>query len=365
MRYRRSPHLACHWSEEGLVIQDWAGGRSTLAPPFTVTLLDALSEWRSPRALAALFTGAGEKVLARALAALQRRGLVEREGARAQPKRAAALAGWRSWSPAAALLHFSTKDADYAEHGQGERDLVRRARADPPPPAAKRAPRGRLLALPAPLPGALPSVLCERRTWRRFARAPLEKAHLATLLRLTFGVQGWMDLPGLGPAALKTSPSGGARHSIEAYLLARRVEGLAPGLCHYDAVAHGLEPVSGRRGAPAVSRYLPRQPWFADAPAVVFMAAVFPRVQWRYGHPRAYRVVLAEAGHLCQTFLLLATWLGLAPFCTMALADTRIEEDLGLDGIGESVLYAAGVGKRPRGALSGQAPVRRRGGGAS
>jgi hypothetical protein len=54
--------------------------------------------------------------------------------------------------------------------------------------------------------------------------------------------------------------------------------------------------------------------------------------------------VLVEAGHLCQTFCLAATWLGLAPFCTMALADSAIEKDLAIDGINESILYAAGVG---------------------
>ena len=58
-------------------------------------------------------------------------------------------------------------------------------------------------------------------------------------------------------------------------------------------------------------------------------------------------VVLLDAGHLCQTFCLVATWLGLAPFCTAALKDTVIETDLGIDGIGESILYIAGVGPQP------------------
>jgi len=82
---------------------------------------------------------------------------------------------------------------------------------------------------------------------------------------------------------------------------------------------------------------------------VVMMTAVFPRTQWKYKFARAYRAVLAESGHLCQTFCFVATWLGLAPFCTIALADSRIEKDLGIDGVTESVLYAAGVGKRPAG----------------
>jgi hypothetical protein len=59
---------------------------------------------------------------------------------------------------------------------------------------------------------------------------------------------------------------------------------------------------------------------------------------------------------LCQTFCLAATWLQLAPFCSMALSDSRLEEDLRIDGVAESVLYAAGVGVRPANARSAAAP---------
>ena len=74
--------------------------------------------------------------------------------------------------------------------------------------------------------------------------------------------------------------------------------------------------------------------------------------------PRAYRIVLTDAGHICQTFCLVATWLGLAPFCTMALADSRIEAALRIDGVGESVLYAAGVGTPPRNSKWAPGPAR-------
>ena len=50
------------------------------------------------------------------------------------------------------------------------------------------------------------------------------------------------------------------------------------------------------------------------------MTAVIERSRWKYRMARAYRVLLTEAGHLCQVFYLVATALGLAPFCTMALA---------------------------------------------
>ena len=74
------------------------------------------------------------------------------------------------------------------------------------------------------------------------------------------------------------------------------------------------------------------------------MGRGYPAANQSIIDPGAYRVVLLDVGHLCQTFCLVATWLGVAPFCTAALKDTLIEEDLGIDGIRESVLYIAGVG---------------------
>jgi hypothetical protein len=53
--------------------------------------------------------------------------------------------------------------------------------------------------------------------------------------------------------------------------------------------------------------------------------------------------------------------LKLAPFCTQALADSRIERDLGVDGVEEVVVYAAGVGSRPRNGRWIQWPAHRPG----
>ncbi len=79
----------------------------------------------------------------------------------------------------------------------------------------------------------------------------------------------------------------------------------------------------------------------------MILTAVFARTRWRYASPRAYRTVLIELGHLGQTFCLIATALGLAPFTTMAFSEDAIEGDLGLDGIDESAMYIVGVGRRP------------------
>jgi SagB-type dehydrogenase family enzyme len=179
---------------------------------------------------------------------------------------------------------------------------------------------------------------------------------LGNLLGWTTGVQQWATLRGQGELPMKTSPSGGSRHPLELYVCVRRVDGLAPGIYHYASDNHCLELVARHKRPVRVQRYLPTQFYYEGAAALLLFTAVFDRYQWKYETPRAYRAVFIEAGHQCQTFCLMATDLGLAPFCSMALADREIEKDLRIDGVSEAAVYAAGVGLRPRNAVSPSRP---------
>jgi SagB-type dehydrogenase family enzyme len=284
--------------------------------------------------------------------ALVRLAFLERSD-RTPKDRAKRVHEWGGWNPSAAYFHFATRDVTYSTDLKASgRRMRARARQQPLPTAIKRYRGLPTTRLPKPdTSGEFPHVLESRRTWRRFARAPVSLEHLSDVLALTFRVQEWVELPGIGKVALKTSPSGGARHPIECYVQALRVTGLPRGLYHYRPDTHALERLPRRATPGQVARYLPGQGWYGKASVLVLMTAVFARTRWRYPSPRAYRVVLAETGHVCQTFCLAATWRGLAPFCTMALADSVIERDLGIDGVSEAVMYAAGFGTRPAGAV--------------
>jgi SagB-type dehydrogenase family enzyme len=190
-------------------------------------------------------------------------------------------------------------------------------------------------------------VLLARRSWRQFAAGQLTMAQLSDLLGLTWGVHGWMRFRPELRSGLKTSPSGGACHSLEVYVVAQHVEGLPAGVYHYCPDTHDLEVVRDALAERPIATLLGGQPWFEDCAALFLMTAVMPRVEWKYPFPRAYRTVLIEAGHFGQTCCLVATWLGLAPFCAAAMADSVIEETLRVDGITETVLYVTGVGTRP------------------
>ena len=352
--FHRAPLLISYWDDADLIFENYASGARVSAEPLTTQILHFFGRWQSIDALADHLQEYTPASLRIAVGALERRGLLQRAD-RPADRRTAASEGWTAWNPAAGFFHASTKDVTFARDPLAvERRLRRRARAVPLPAQFKHLPRAAQLALPSPKRDAsFPQTLLARRTWRDFSTSRVSKADAATLLGLTWGVQGWVDVPGQGRLPLKTSPSGGARHPIEVYMLARRVEGVRPGFYHYAADRHRLERLRTGASRRQILKYLPGQPWFGTAAAVMFMTAVFARTQWKYEFPRAYRVVLAEAGHLCQTFCLTATWLGLAPFCTMALADSLIERDLGIDGVNESILYAAGVGARPKNSRTG------------
>jgi SagB-type dehydrogenase family enzyme len=289
--------------------------------------------------------------LLRAISRLLRETLLEGARQRNSPENARqkALRKWRAWNPAAGFFHLSTKDV-YTEKITPEEiafvEQLAKTHRVPRPLKAYRG--GSAIDLERDsFSGEFPRVLRERRTWREFSVRQVSRKTLSTLLQLSFGIQAWEDVPGMGRLAQKTSPSGGALHPCEAYVLARRVAGVAPGIYHYDAGGHRLQRLRRGMTSAEIQRDLVGQWWFRGAAFVVFVTAVFARTQWKYDYARAYRAVLIEAGHLCQSFCLTATWLGLAPFCTIAVADTRIEKSLGLDGISESVIYAMGAGHKP------------------
>ena len=348
VRFRRARPLACYWQDGRLVVENYFTGRRSILPALAADVLTYCERPRTAYDVANAFSPYPARSLRALVSLLADRTLLEpvRSGKRGRDP----LDGWEEWMPAGAFFHFATKNVHYGQADVMRRELVRKARREPPPPATKRYPEAPRTPLPAAKDeSALARVLRERRTWRRFDPAkPLALEDVATLLGLTWGVQRWARTD-LGKAALKTSPSGGARHPIEAYVLARRVRGLSPGWYHYDAGAHTLELVRAHRRPRSPLVYLPGQIGYATAPAIFLMSAVFARTRWAYSNARAYRVVLIDAGHLGQTFCLVATALGMAPFCSAALADARVEHDLGLDGINESAIYVCGAGIRPPG----------------
>jgi SagB-type dehydrogenase family enzyme len=170
---------------------------------------------------------------------------------------------------------------------------------------------------------------------------PISLTELSFLLWATQGVRKKLDRG----HALRTVPSAGARHALETYLAVLNIETLDRGFYRYLPIEHKLvterlDDMAGRRVAGACFR----QDWMTEA-AVVFIWTTIPyRMEWRYGLA-AHRVILIDAGHVCQNLYLACEAID-AGTCAVAAYDQELmDQVLELDGDNEFVIYAAAVGK--------------------
>jgi putative peptide maturation dehydrogenase len=313
------------------------------------------------------------------------------------------------WHPLAATLHAFTRwnGADAVKNMQdsGTETAVsmRKVLGAPPVEAAARDDGANRIALPRAPRTDFDALLARRATCRNFdASRPLPHALFAQVLERVFAAQAQVRVTDDTVVLKKNSPSGGGLHPVEAYLVVQQVEGVAPGLYHYHATAHALEPlpwpeslvaqnITGDAsvgaadsrelsGASATARHeaagevavaadaappsevggvtaealrdvvmqaVAQQHWFADAHVVVVLAPRFARTFWKYRrHAKAYRVIALEAGHLSQNLYLSATDAGLGAFITGAINEVFLEQVFGLDPICEGALAVCGFGWR-------------------
>lgn len=343
---RRSPWLVFHWRDRQLYIHNYRTRVYLAAKPVVLELLSFFDPPRRAADLPPLMPDLPADSVLQAVEDLVAYTLLEPFNAAARA-RDRAMRQWDTWGLEARYFHWATKDVNYIQPEELAAYDEERKSQSRSPAAFKRYARAETISLPpadSDLPQKFTDVLYARRTERHFDGRPITIEQLATLLKLTWGVSKWVDSPTFGKIGFKTSPSGGARHPIEAYVAVHNVRGLKQGLYHYAADRHKLHVIHHGSVKQRAEKYCGNQWWTRDAAALFIMTAVFQRTRWLYDSSRALRNIYIEAGHLCQTFYLTATALKLAPFCTTALADSMIERDLGLDGIRESVLYLAAAG---------------------
>ncbi len=188
----------------------------------------------------------------------------------------------------------------------------------------------------------LADAIRERRSRRNYSKKYLSVEELAFLLWATQGVRN----PGKEPPHFRTVPSAGARHSFETYLFVDKVEKISPGLYRYLPLSHELVLAYAADNdlKKRLSRAVFGQRFVADS-AVVFVWTTVPyRMEWRYLQA-AHRVILLDAGHVCQNLYLACEAIH-AGTCAIAAYDQEaMDELLKVDGNNQFTIYLAPVGK--------------------
>jgi SagB-type dehydrogenase family enzyme len=345
VRLRRARTLQVYWTGADPTFENFLTHSIVSASPVAFRILCFFNDWRHAEDVAAELPEFSPHSVQTAVRQLVANKFLLEENSPAVKQDEKLAKEWAHWLPHGSF-HFSTRNITYITPEAGRLAAKGFLRHSAQPSfyksisGAKRIP----LTRPSQPEGEFLRALLGRRTHREFSPQPITRDKISTLLYYTFGVTGYLKAPVYGMLPLTTSPSGGARHPIEAYMVALRVKGLPRGIYHYNTRNHELELVRNGATRARVLKYAEGQTHVGNAAAVLLMTAVFPRTMWKYRSARAYRVVLLDSGHVCQTFCLVASWLGLAPFCTAVFSEKRIEEDLRVDGISESAMYVAGVG---------------------
>ena len=261
------------------------------------------------------------------------------------------------WSSVPAIMHYATRwngvDTEAAERlfVETTRGTLLERLGAAPDAVRERTPPAARMKLPPTARTPLDGILDARVTCRNFDDGvELPLASFAAVLYRAYGARTVQDYaPGV-QLLKKAAPSAGGLHATEAYVLARRVEGLDPGLYHYHPVDHALEPIRPLARAEAgdlARRLVATQSYFAGAHALVVPVARFRRTFWKYrNHAKAYRALVLDVGHLSQVMYLAATELGLGAFITAAVNEIDIEQAFGLDPLEEGPLAVTGLGVR-------------------
>jgi SagB-type dehydrogenase family enzyme len=128
------------------------------------------------------------------------------------------------------------------------------------------------------------------------------------------------------------------------YVVAERVNGLAPGLYAYQPLEHALVTLRAGPQLRRVAVALESPSAVEHAAAVVLLTNVFQRYAWKYGE-RGYRYALVDSGHIGENLRLAVAGAGLSVTSPLRFHDDALNELLGQDGRREAICALHAVGR--------------------
>jgi len=193
-----------------------------------------------------------------------------------------------------------------------------------------------------PVNTPLGETIVKRASVRNFQATPVAFSQLAALLQYSYGITRSNEGTSF-PRPFRTVPSGGALYPLELYVHAKSVEGLQPGLYHYNPSRNDICCLLEGDKTATISRAVVQPDVIYETSFQVFFTAIFERSTFKYGD-RGYRFTLIEAGHVAQNMNLVSASLGLGILNIGGFFDQDIDDLLRIDGISHSTIYMSAIG---------------------
>jgi SagB-type dehydrogenase family enzyme len=183
-----------------------------------------------------------------------------------------------------------------------------------------------------------------RRSAAAMSAAPIQLADLARMLDLSAGITAVGRTPGGAELPLRATPSAGGLCSGDLFVLARRVDGLEPGIYYFHPGRRVLQLVNSGCPFGEVAAHTAYPDRVGEAGAIVIHVGAFRRNQWKYWE-RGYRMVLLDCGHLAQSVVISATALGMVAHPIIGFVDDYFNQLVRVNGVDDAVLYLTLLGE--------------------
>jgi SagB-type dehydrogenase family enzyme len=144
----------------------------------------------------------------------------------------------------------------------------------------------------------------------------------------------------------RTAASAGGLNPVNLYVLAQRVQGVAPGCYYYNPRKNALVQVEARPLNAALAAVAGNPDAIRTAPATIVSTVTFGRTAFKYGE-RSYRYVAMDLGHATYNLALCAASLGLRAPMVARFDDAAVNRLLKLDPAQEGTLLIQPLGPGP------------------
>jgi SagB-type dehydrogenase family enzyme len=158
---------------------------------------------------------------------------------------------------------------------------------------------------------------------------PQDLKTLSSWLFMADGLSAKFDTA--APQLARTCPSSGALYPFEIYIAAFAIDGLEPGLYHYNIRDFSLCKLrDGAVTLATIKRGRPDLNFLKGVPGAILVSTNFWRSAWRY-RQRGYRMALLDTGHMVQNLVAAANGLGIATMPRLQMNDKTMRELIGID----------------------------------
>jgi SagB-type dehydrogenase family enzyme len=172
----------------------------------------------------------------------------------------------------------------------------------------------------------------------------LDVSSLSKLLFYTAGITKRLRLRGGSEMPFRAAACTGALYHVEIYVASGPLDGLEPGLFHYDPRAHALDRLRSGDFRSHLAEAAAGEHHVDNAAATLVLTTTYWRNAWKY-RARAYRHAFWDSGTMLANLFAMGASLSIPARLVMGFTDDDVHRLIGVDPNRESAVALVSLGR--------------------